>query len=320
MSLDDRAHLSIGEVLNLLQDDFPDITISKIRFLESQGLLDPERTPSGYRKFYDADIVRLRWILQQQKEHFLPLKVIKDRLEEEAAAAADAAATPFDSDITLHGVPVPLGADGVGNDGVDPAVAAEMPDRDTEAGSEADADAEAGPAPAPDSAPIEEHHSVTDEPSAPDPSAPAAPAASGADNRRPHPVFTAGDTSVSLGVEDLVRATGLTARQIGELERFGLIESDQLGTANRYDEEALVVARVAASMLQLGVEVRHLRMFKLAAEREAAFYEQLVTPVMKQRSPKARQDALDTLRELAEGGDALRSSMLRAALRHLVTR
>ena len=78
----DRSHLSIGEVLALLQEEFPDVTISKIRFLESQGLLDPERTPSGYRKFYEADIDRLRWILRQQKDHFLPLKVIKDRLDE----------------------------------------------------------------------------------------------------------------------------------------------------------------------------------------------------------------------------------------------
>ena len=74
-------HLSIGEVLSLLQDEFPDVTISKIRFLESQGLLDPERTPSGYRKFYEPDIERLRWILRQQRENFLPLKVIKDRLD-----------------------------------------------------------------------------------------------------------------------------------------------------------------------------------------------------------------------------------------------
>src|SRR5512143_794964 len=81
MSVNDRSHLSIGEVLSLLQEEFPDVTISKIRFLESQGLLDPERTPSGYRKFYEADIDRLRWILRQQRENFLPLKVIKDRLE-----------------------------------------------------------------------------------------------------------------------------------------------------------------------------------------------------------------------------------------------
>ncbi|MGH9268315.1 MAG: MerR family transcriptional regulator, partial [Acidimicrobiales bacterium] len=75
-----RPHRSIGEVLSLLQAEFPDLTISKIRFLESQGLLDPERTPSGYRKFYDDDIQRLRWILQQQRERYLPLKVIKGRL------------------------------------------------------------------------------------------------------------------------------------------------------------------------------------------------------------------------------------------------
>ena len=75
-------HQSIGEVLATLRGDFPDITISKIRFLESQGLIDPERTPSGYRKFRDGDVARLRWILHQQKDNFLPLKVIKARLDE----------------------------------------------------------------------------------------------------------------------------------------------------------------------------------------------------------------------------------------------
>ena len=80
MPVEERRYLSIGEVLSLLKEEFPDVTISKIRFLESQGLLDPERTPSGYRKFYETDVERLRWILRQQREHFLPLKVIKGRL------------------------------------------------------------------------------------------------------------------------------------------------------------------------------------------------------------------------------------------------
>ena len=75
-----RSYLSIGDVLTLLRQEFPDVTISKIRFLESQGLVNPERTPSGYRKFYEQDVERLRWVLRQQREHFLPLKVIKDRL------------------------------------------------------------------------------------------------------------------------------------------------------------------------------------------------------------------------------------------------
>ena len=82
MTVVKRAHSSIGDVLNQLRDEFSDITISKIRFLESQGLVDPERTPSGYRKFYPADVERLRFILREQREHFLPLKVIKERLEE----------------------------------------------------------------------------------------------------------------------------------------------------------------------------------------------------------------------------------------------
>ena len=86
MNVAERSHLSIGEVLSLLQDEFPDVTISKIRFLESQGLLDPERTPSGYRKFYEADVRRLRWILTEQRDKFLPLKVIKDRLDDGAEA------------------------------------------------------------------------------------------------------------------------------------------------------------------------------------------------------------------------------------------
>src|SRR5580698_4221554 len=85
-----RTYLSIGDVLTLLRQEFPDVTISKIRFLESQGLVNPERTPSGYRKFYEHDVERLRWVLRQQREHFLPLKVIKDRLDDTAEASSSA--------------------------------------------------------------------------------------------------------------------------------------------------------------------------------------------------------------------------------------
>ena len=74
------GHRSIGEVLSLLSAEHPDLTISKIRFLESQGLIAPQRTPSGYRKFFETDIDRLNWILVQQRDHFLPLKEIKRRL------------------------------------------------------------------------------------------------------------------------------------------------------------------------------------------------------------------------------------------------
>lgn len=74
------SQLSIGEVINLLRDDFPDVSVSKIRFLESQGLIDPDRSGSGYRQFDSTDVARLRFILQQQRDHFLPLKVIKSKL------------------------------------------------------------------------------------------------------------------------------------------------------------------------------------------------------------------------------------------------
>jgi len=94
-----RSYMSIGEVLVTLKTEFPDITISKIRFLEGEGLIDPERTPSGYRKFYEEDVDRLRTILRMQRDEYLPLKVIKERLarsDEEPADedAADGSAKP----------------------------------------------------------------------------------------------------------------------------------------------------------------------------------------------------------------------------------
>ncbi|MCG5213715.1 transcriptional regulator FtsR [Streptosporangium soli] len=76
-----RSHMSIGEVLSLLRGDFPDVTVSKIRFLEGEGLIEPLRSPSGYRKFTHADVERLRYILTEQRDRYLPLRVIKDHLE-----------------------------------------------------------------------------------------------------------------------------------------------------------------------------------------------------------------------------------------------
>ena len=95
-----RSYMSIGEVLVMLKTEFRDVTISKIRFLEGEGLIDPERTPSGYRKFYDKDIERLRTILRMQRDEYLPLKVIKDRLEnKEEDVAAKPALAPVEEEI-----------------------------------------------------------------------------------------------------------------------------------------------------------------------------------------------------------------------------
>jgi DNA-binding transcriptional MerR regulator len=123
----EAGHLSIGEVLAALAEDFPDITISKIRFLESQGLIDPERTPSGYRKFYPADVERLRWILVQQKENYLPLKVIKERLDSDPDE--------------------PVAVPGAGNGNGSPTSLAPAASGSAEDGAEPDEDADGEPTP-----------------------------------------------------------------------------------------------------------------------------------------------------------------------------
>ena len=130
-----------------------------------------------------------------------------------------------------------------------------------------------------------------------------------------HEPLDPGETSVSLTVDELARASGLTARQLGELERYGLLHGEQAGSTTYYDEHGLLVARTAASFLAHGVEPRHLRMYKVAAEREASFYEQLVLPLAKQRNPKARRQARQTLGDLAKLGDTLHKALLRDALR-----
>jgi DNA-binding transcriptional MerR regulator len=240
-----RPYKSIGEVLSELKDEFPDVTISKIRFLESQGLLDPERTPSGYRKFYDNDVARLRWILRQQREHFLPLKVIKGRL--------------------------------IGDD-------------ETESGEEEQAGAgAAGPADAAVSVAIDE----------------------------PEPLSLP-RSGTSLTLPELAATCGLEPGDLKDLERFGLITGRTVGGTAYYDDDALAAAHVAAGFMKFGVEARHLRMYKTAAEREAGFFEQVVMPMLKQRNPEARRQASETLAELARLGQQLRNSMLRNALRDYI--
>jgi len=109
-----RPYLSIGDVLTLLREEFPDVTISKIRFLESQGLVNPERSPSGYRKFYEGDVERLRWVLRQQREHFLPLKVIRDRLADGDLADTPATAHNGNVDEPVHAAVGAVAGDAAG--------------------------------------------------------------------------------------------------------------------------------------------------------------------------------------------------------------
>jgi DNA-binding transcriptional MerR regulator len=287
----DRSHLSIGEVLSLLQDDFPDVTISKIRFLESQGLLDPERTPSGYRKFYEGDIERLRWILRHQRDHFLPLKVMKDRLEE--AAAAGLVVPPDEPPAAA-----PTGTPSLFEDTrADPPPAATDPQPAAPAAPAAEPPARAATASTPGRA------------ARPAPTMPALPV------RPPVNPLDAGPTGVSFTLAELADASGLTVADLEELIRYGLLVGHSVAGDTFYDGDALIVARTAAGFVRYGIEARHLRMYKVAAEREAGFMEQVVMPLLKQRNPTARQQAADNLGELASLGEQLRSALLRGALR-----
>jgi MerR HTH family regulatory protein len=316
----DRSHLSIGEVLSLLQDEFPDVTISKIRFLESQGLLDPERTPSGYRKFYEGDIDRLRWILRQQKEHYLPLKVIKDRLDDGAVPAGGAPAadrnggpahepTPGTGTLALaldDRPPVLPEADDVPAARADPPTppappAATPGGRDDTAGVQR-------PAPGAQAAPA---------PTAGRTGVPAGEAPEPARGRAGHRRRAAAPEpgSVSLTADELAEASGLNTRDVRDLERFGLLEGFAVGDATYYDADALVIARTAAGFLQHGIEARHMRTYKVAVDREAGLFEQIVLPLLKQRNPDAKRRATQTVVELIRLGDDMRRVLLARELR-----
>jgi len=292
------SHLSIGEVLTLLQSEFPDVTISKIRFLEAQGLLDPERSPSGYRKFHDDDIDRIRWILTQQRDHFLPLKVIKERLANgDLSTDVPEGVLPF----TRESGSIESSASAGADDGV-ARILAESPNT------------------------ISSPVTVQENGSAPEDHLEQMAVE---DERGRHPaVHVKGDpglvaaplgelrrSGANLSLEDLSRESGLTLRELGDLERFGLIATRSIGQVTYYDDEALIVARLASGFHRHGIETRHLRMFKVGAEREAALFEQLITPLLRKRTAEAREQAVAILEDLAELADDLRASMVRTVLR-----
>ena len=305
----DRAYLSIGEVLSLLKDEFPDVTISKIRFLESQGLLDPERTASGYRKFYDADVERLRWILRQQREHFLPLKVIRGRLVGGPADLDDPADVGEVGDVGDAGQPV--GPADPAGPGEEPETAPGPVRVTAPAADEAVA---VGPSPPPPPVSVRPAPPAASRPPSPGPlpAASSPPPRSTADS-----MLTAGLSGASLTLEELANASGLPYERLRELERYGFLTGRPVAGTVYYDEEALVVANLAAGFARFGIEGRHLRIYKNSAEREAGVFEQVVTPLLKQRNPEARRQAVQALEELTHLGQSLRAAVLRQALRRL---
>lgn len=235
--------LTIGEVLNRLKDEFQDVTISKIRFLEAEGLISPDRTDSGYRQFTPADIERLRYVLRAQRDRYLPLKVIREELDRIDAGLAVEQAPP----------------------GPDPGAAERL-------------QAVTGPADGTEPG----HASIVEDVA-------------------PH---------VDLSIEELAGASGLDPATVRELRDHGLLRGE-----DRFDGEDLRAARIAAELLATGLEPRHLRMFRQFADREAALYEQLVTPLLRQRNPDSRQAAAEQLDRLVRHGARLHRALLGHELR-----
>ena len=236
--LSSRAFMSIGEVLAQLRPDFADVTISKIRFLEDEGLVKPERTASGYRKFSREDVGRLRYVLTAQRDQYLPLRVIKEHLD-----AID------------RGLEPP--AQGGGGPKVPRALVA----------------AEGLPGP---------------------------------ESFRPEA------SEMRLSRAELLDAAGLLPDQLEQLEQYGLLGRRPGGM--HYDGDALVVAKTVAEMGRFGIEARHLRPFKAAADREIGLIEQVVSPLVRQRGTEARARAEEVVRELAALSVKLHSTLVRQGL------
>ena len=224
---------SIGQVLKILTEEFPDVSISKIRFLESEGLVTPERAPSGYRKYREADVSRLRYILDVQKNHYLPLKVIREHL-----AAIDDGREP-------------------------PSLEAPTP--------------------------------ATVEPSG-------GPGLAVATTRAPR-------NPIHITRRELLRLSGLTDPVLAELERHALV-TPRRGTVY-YGRDALTVAVVARKLAPYGMDARHLRLVKQAAEREAALIDQAVSAHTR-RGAGSRQAMSDVMQLVLHAHAAL----LRSSINH----
>jgi DNA-binding transcriptional MerR regulator len=317
-------------VLDLLTPEFPDVTISKIRFLESRGLIEPERTPSGYRKFFAADIDRLRWILKQQSEHFLPLKVIKGRLEQGALFEAElSAAEPSLFDVAIA-------APDATNEGsaTEPVAAAserkvggggDEPPIDPEHSPLAQPAAVAPPAPpepeavvatppvaAPEVVAAPEEVAVTTEvaeatQTEPPAAAPSRERASSSAKRQP--------SDASYSTTELIGATGASEELVAELLEFGLISARMVRGTQTFGADAAEVTKLAAGFAEFGIEPRHLKSLRFAAERQALVYTQIVAPLLRQRNAATRERATADLANMAAMGEKLYEAFLTSVLR-----
>ena len=234
------AGMSIGAVLDLLRPDFPDVTISKIRFLEAEGLVTPQRSASGYRRFTAYDGARLRFVLTAQRDHYLPLKVIKAQLDAQPDGELPQTGTSY-------GVPrlVPV---------------SELADADTAA------------------------------------------VARG---------------QVRLSREDVLDRAGVAGEFLTALCKAGVITT---GPGGFFDEHAVVIAQCASALGDYGVEPRHLRAFRSAADRQSDLIAQIAGPVGKADKTGARDRADDLAREVAALAITLHTSLIKSAVRDVLDR
>ncbi len=316
----ERSYLSIGEVLGLLLEEFPDVTISKIRFLESQGLIDPERTPAGYRKFYEADVELLRVILREQRENFLPLRVIKDRInsgeidpsgeiEAPDQLSFDMSLVPSDTGHHARFQSSPVSAGGDDADlgaGLSEPVAAKPRAAGTDTSD----------APEALETSVQDSHGVGSPRSAHRTHEGAPAIADAVSDSEPSVVTAAGVLSgVVLDRSELCSMAQICDSELDDLVRFGLLSGRDSGGEVLYDDESVEVARACAEFLRAGVDARHLRGWRLAVDREITLYEQMVAPRLRQRSPAARADVHSELQRLDRLGSGLRAALMAQALR-----
>lgn len=296
------GHLSIGEVLALLLEEFPDVTISKIRFLESQGLIDPERTASGYRKFYADDVELLRCILRQQRENYLPLRVIKDRIDS--------------GEIDPTGEqPRPRGIKNVGDASDVP-----RPDAHPSAGKGRTEPPAASSSNGAGDEPVTGAAALFQRTDGPDTTSATASPSPERSSERTGPITSSGAVlpGLLLNAEEICAMAGITRAQLAELESFGVLAATSGGADAVYDEDAVEIATLSKHFLDAGIEPRHLRGWRVAADREAGLLEQLIQPLLRQRNPEARAQAVAQLDELEQNGGRLRAAMMRSTLRHHV--
>lgn len=270
--MSDRDFLSIGEVLAQLLEEFPDVTISKIRFLESQGLIEPERTPSGYRKFTSSEVERLRFILREQRTNYLPLRIIKDKLDDDTA--------DISRDISRD---IMMPSEYVATSG-HPATRTSVP-------------RPRGEAPHVQSAPM----IPTDQ----DPIVPES------DRRlQRQDALLHADKTESIPRDQLLQQFEIDAAFLKELESAGLINGHDVGDTTFFDASSIAIAKSAARFQEMGIDVRHLRAWKTSADREVSLFEQRILPYLRQRNPSAREEALRMLAEFMELGGELRSALI----------